>query len=70
MTSFTRKLYRVDPAAAKQLRRYELHNYRYGKNVTLTQFTLPTCGQRVMPRIQDEFEVATNLERWADRRFR
>lgn len=70
MTSFTRKLYRTAPAAAKQLRRHELHNYRYGKNVTLAQFTMPSQGQRKAPRIDEDFEFASVLNRWDDRRFR
>lgn len=39
MTSFTRKLYDVAPAEAQRIRRQEFRDYRYGKNVTLAQFT-------------------------------
>ena len=41
MTSFTRKLYNRDPAAAQAFARAQQFEHRlvYGKNVTLAQFT-------------------------------
>lgn len=39
MTSFTRKLHELDPHAAQQIRRQNYLDYRYGKNVTLAEFT-------------------------------
>lgn len=39
MTSFTRKLHEIAPAAAQEIRRQSYRDYRYGKNVTLAMFT-------------------------------
>jgi hypothetical protein len=55
MTSYTKKLYRIDPDAAIQLRRRNYADYRYGKSVTLACFTpahhnvKPVFGKRVAP---------------------
>ena len=38
MTSFTKSLFARNPGAAKELRRAQLHQLRYGKDVTLAQF--------------------------------
>jgi hypothetical protein len=41
MTSYTKKLYEIAPSAARQIRRRELHDYRWGgsaRNVTLASF--------------------------------
>lgn len=64
MTSFTRKLYEVSPAAAVQLRRENLHDYRYGKNVTLATFhpashsiaAAPSFGTRSTPPVLPAYE--------------
>lgn len=39
MTSYTRKLHEVAPAAALEIHRQQFHAYRYGRHVTLAQFT-------------------------------
>ena len=41
MTSYTKKLYEIAPSATRQIRRRELHDYRWGgstRNVTLASF--------------------------------
>jgi hypothetical protein len=55
MTSFTRKLYHIDPDAAVRMHRQEYGDYRYGKHVTLATFhpdthalaAAPAFGRRV-----------------------
>jgi hypothetical protein len=39
MTSYTKKLHRISPVAARQIRRRELHEYRYGCTAALALFT-------------------------------
>lgn len=39
MTSFTKALFRRNPGAALELRQVQLHQLRYGRHVTLAQFT-------------------------------
>ncbi len=39
MTSFAKALFNRNPAAARDLRRHQLMTLRYGKTVTLAQFT-------------------------------
>jgi hypothetical protein len=65
MTSYTKKLYRLDPAAAHRIHRQELHDYRYGKHVTLAQFAMPN------PRGWDEVDGVKlpSVSSWADTNF-
>lgn len=55
MTSYTKKLFARNPGAAKELRRDQIAQLRYGRHVTLAQFTAeghgmggmaPTFGKR------------------------
>jgi len=78
MTAYTRKLYSRNRAAAADLRRL-----KYGKHTTLACFVLDDearyginkgllspAGVQCQARIEDDFDVASNLDRFADRRFR
>lgn len=38
MTSYSKALFNRNPGAAKELRKAQLHQLRYGKDVTLAQF--------------------------------
>lgn len=63
MTSYTKKLYEISPAAAKQIHRQQYRDYRYGKHVTLAQFTpeanaLP-FGKRETPPILPAYECSS-----------
>lgn len=52
MTSYTNKLYYIAPHAARQIRRRELHNFRYGgsaRNITLATYTLPEDDRGCAP---------------------
>lgn len=61
MTSFTRKLYNKDPAAAEAFRKAQdfERQMQYGKAVTLAQFTpsshglVPAFGKRVYKDVGD-----------------
>lgn len=74
MTSYTRKLYDVHPAAARQIHRQELRDYRYGKLVTVASFATcsiaispqaPEFGKRVMPPVLPAYECWSPGERSA-----
>jgi hypothetical protein len=67
MTSFTRKLHKLDPSAAKAIHRQQYGDYRYGRHVTLAQFAMPEKGRQVPARIEGEWNVAERLQRWSDR---
>lgn len=58
MTSFTRKLHSRDPDAARAIHRQEYGDYRYGKHVTLAQFTPEhhAFGTRAVPPALPAYE--------------
>ena len=57
MTSFTRKLHETSPAAAVAIHRQEYRDYRYGKNVTLAEFTPQAAfGKREHPPTLPAYE--------------
>jgi hypothetical protein len=76
MTSFTKALYRRDPAAAEAFRRHsKLDRLVYGKVPTLACFTMadhqpPAQDGRKAAHIEPEFDVNASLQRFADRSFK
>jgi hypothetical protein len=58
MTSYTKKLHRTNPKVATAIHR-NANNYelRYGRQTMLAMFCMPSEGQRVAPRFENELDV-------------
>jgi hypothetical protein len=61
MTSYTRKLHDLHPAAAEAIHRQQFRDYRYGKHVTLANFAAEThalqpFGKRTTPPVLPAYE--------------